>query len=302
MTANRTIPYGYAVEKGKNIIHPQESNIIRRVFADYLGGKSLLRIAQTLTAEKVVFLPGRFDWNKNRVKRILEDERYFGNDTYPAIISEGMHRQARTVKDSNNNQMNKSELPYRLPCTAECILCGEKMSRRHDSRRKTSQDLWTCQNPDCRQIVNINDDILLAEISAILNRLIAEPSLVEPYSIPETDPPPEVRRLTNEVNREMDSFEFDKDKARKTIFALAAEKYKHIDDRQHKAYIVRAEFEKSELLSSFLSEIFKRTVLKIQLGDDGVRLILKNNQIIGKEQNHADNEHTGDDDDKRPTA
>ena len=75
MSANRVIPFGYAVENGRHIPHPSESQIVRRVFADYLGGGSLLRIAQTLTAEKVEFLPGRFDWNKNRVKRILEDER-----------------------------------------------------------------------------------------------------------------------------------------------------------------------------------------------------------------------------------
>lgn len=279
MTANRIIPYGYAVESGKTIIQPDEHNIIRRIYRDYLGGVSLLKIAQALTAYKVEFLPGRSDWNKNRVKRILEDERYLGTDTYPAIIDADMYRQAQTLKDSNNTQnrtadqrtiLNKSEIPYRLPCSVECILCGTKMSRRHDSRRKASKDLWTCQNPDCRKIVNIDDDILYREITMILNRLIADPSLIRQDIIPIPDTPLEVRRLTNEVDRELDSFEFDKDKTKKAIFALSAEKYRHIDNRQHKTYVVRAEFEKSELLSCFLSELFKRTVLKVQLGDNGV--------------------------------
>jgi hypothetical protein len=34
------------------------------------------------------------------------------------------------------------------------------MKRRHDARRKASQEVWTCQNPDCHIIVNIGDDML----------------------------------------------------------------------------------------------------------------------------------------------
>ena len=147
MSANRIIPYGYAVENGINVIHPGESQVVRRIYADYLGGTSLLRIAQTLAAQKVVFLPGRSDWNKNRVKRILEDDRYLGAEPYPAIIGADMHRQVRAIKQL---KISNKELPKKhLPCTAECATCGTKMTHRHDPRRKASKELWTCSNPDC---------------------------------------------------------------------------------------------------------------------------------------------------------
>lgn len=265
MSANRVIPYGYAMENGKNIIHPQESKIIRRIYADYLGGASLLRIAQNLTIKKIEFLPGRSDWNKNRVKRILEDERYLGTYTYPAIIGEDMRRQARTVKDSNNNQMNKSEHPYRLPCSAVCALCGGKMSRRHDSRRKTSQDLWTCQSPDCKRIVNINDDVLLNEITIILNRLIAAPSLIQTDSITDADPTLEVRRLQGEIGRQLDGYELEKESLKGAVFALANEKYRDINSEQIISLMLRAAFEKSEPLSSFSPTLFKQTVNAFKL-------------------------------------
>jgi ssDNA-binding Zn-finger/Zn-ribbon topoisomerase 1 len=301
MTSKRIITYGYKVEKGKNVLYPQESEIVRRIFTDYLGGASLMKIAQNLTAEKVEFIPGRSDWNKNRIKRILEDERYLGNDTYPAIIGADMYRQARAVKDSNNTQKPKSEQSDRLPCTVECALCGAKMTRRHDSRRKASQEVWTCQNPDCHIIANINDDALQEKITAILNRLIADPSLIESGSDPATLPM-EVRRLQNEADLELDSFAFDKDKAQIALFALAREKYRHIDSRQVKSYMARAAFEDNQLsssepLSSFMPELFKRTVLKVRLDTDGkVALVLKNHQIIGKGDDHADDDHTNGDD------
>jgi hypothetical protein len=162
------------------------------------------------------------------------------------------------------------------------------MSRRHDSRRKVSQEMWICQNSECHSIVNMNDDALLSGITTILNRMIADPSLIEPGSDP-TAPPMEVRRLQNEVDQELDSFEFDKERAQKILFELAREKYRHIDDRQVKSYMVRAAFEQSEMLSSFIPDIFKHTVLKVRMDADGnIALVLKNNQIIGKEDEYAD--------------
>lgn len=299
MSANRIIPYGYTMENGKNIIHPQENKIVRRIYADYLGGASLLRIAQTLTAEKVEFLPGRSDWNKNRIKRIIEDKRYLGTDTYPAIIGEDMHRQVRAVKDSNNNQRIKSEIPFRLSCSAECTLCGGKMNRRHDFRRKTSQDLWTCKNPDCKRIVNINDDILLNEITVILNKLIANPSLIQTDENIADDSSLEVRRLQGEVNRQLDGYELEKEPLKAAIFTLAKEKYWDISSIQIISLMLRAAFEKSKPLSSFSPALFKQTVKNIQfVGDGNPALVLKNNQIFGKEIYHADNdnEHPGDSD------
>ena len=295
----RTIPYGYTVENGITVPHSDESKIVQRIFNDYLGGESLLRIAQTLTAEGVKFLPGRCDWNKNRVKRILEDERYLGTDTYPAIINEDMHRQAQAVKDSNNNQhRQESEIPAtlvacRLPCTVECS-CGAKMTRRHDSRRKVSQELWTCQDPDCKRVVNINDDILLAEITGLLNRLIRDPSIVRTYTNDDADPPIEVRRLQNEVSRQLDGFDFEQDEVKAAIFSLAEEKYRQTDEKIITTKMMRAEFEQQTPLSHFSLELLKRTTTKIQFDENGnTVLVLKNNQYVRKEQNHADHDYNG---------
>jgi hypothetical protein len=286
MSANRVIPYGYAVENGRNILHPTESETVRRIFADYLGGGSLKTIAEALTAEKIEFIPGRSDWNKHRVKRILEDERYTGTDTYPAVISVDMHRQARARKDLNNKTATKSECRFRPPCPVECALCGAEMKRRRGTRGNLPHEIWTCQSPDCHAILGVGEDALPTDITALLNRLITNPGLVDTDAPPTADSP-EVRRLANEADRELDSFAFDKDRAKQSLFALAAERYKNIDSRPHQGRIVRAVFEKSKPLSSFSPELFKRTVLKIQLGEGVTRLILKNHQAIERSEPYA---------------
>ena len=294
----RTIPYGYAVQNGKNIPHTAESKIVRRIFKDYLGGKSLLKIAQALTAENIEFLPGRHDWNKNRIKRIIEDIRYIGTDTYPSIVSEDMIHKVKalknersTVKDSNNHQGNKSENPFRLPCSVECF-CGIIMKRRHDIRRKTSQELWNCQNPDCKRVVNINDDDLLAKLTELLNLLIDNPSLIYTELPDDTEPPLEVKRLNNEVVRQLDGLEFDKSQLKADIFSLADEKYRQINPQNTISKMLRAEFEQQTSLSLFSHELFKRTVAKIRFTEYAEpSLILKNNQTIGKEQPNADSDN-----------
>jgi hypothetical protein len=69
---------------------------------------------------------------------------------------------------------------------------------------------------------------------------------------------------------------------------------------------VRAAFEQSEPLSSFYPALFKRTAQKVRLDVGGkVALILKNDQIIGKGDDHADEDNASTADDtaaNRPTA
>jgi hypothetical protein len=275
------------MENGINVPHSAESEIVRRIFADYLGGGSLKTIAEALAAEKIEFITRRSDWNKHRVKRILEDERYTGTNTYPAVISADMYRQARARKDLNNKTATKSECRFRPSCSVECARCGTEMKRRRGMRGNLPHEIWTCQNPDCHAILCIGEDALPTDITELLNRLIADPGLVDTDALP-TAESPEARRLANEADRELDSFAFDKDKEKQLLFALAAERYKNIDSRAHQGCMMRAEFENSKPLSSFSPELFKRTVLKIQLGQGFTRLILKNHQAIERSEPYAD--------------
>lgn len=294
----RNIPYGYTVKKGENIIHPIESKVVQQIFSDYLNGDSLLKIAELLTNEKVAFLPSRWDWNKSRIKRILEDNRYLGNSTYPALISEDIFSRAQTVKNLNNNQNRaKSKPPSCLPFSGRdpfpvICSCEKEMKRRSDFRRKVSQQFWRCANKECRRIVNINDDVFLASITELLNLIITEPTLIK-VDWPESDISPEIRRLNNEVNYQLDSFNFEKEQVQANIISLAAEKYRYIEDQNIVSRMLRAVCEKQAPLSLFSPELLEQTVEKIQFDEsDEVTLILKNKQNIRKESGHADSKPT----------
>ena len=72
---NRRFPYGYEMRDGEIVICQTEAEIVRTIFRDYVDGKGLKDIAEKLTALKVEYLPGESNWNKSRIKRMIEDKR-----------------------------------------------------------------------------------------------------------------------------------------------------------------------------------------------------------------------------------
>ena len=84
----RMIPYGYKVNNGKVEPDETERKIVQRIFHNYIIGKGLKTIADLLTSEEVPIFEGETVWSKNRIKRILVDERYIGSNGYPSIVED----------------------------------------------------------------------------------------------------------------------------------------------------------------------------------------------------------------------
>ena len=96
---NRSIPFGYCYQNGTLAVHPQESRTVQAVFAAYLSGEPLSKIAAHLTAKLVEYLPGCCQWNKARVKRLLDNAKYTGEDDFPPIVKERDFQMAHQKKD-----------------------------------------------------------------------------------------------------------------------------------------------------------------------------------------------------------
>lgn len=81
-TKIRNILYGYKFENGSITIDNTEAEIVNQVFADYVKGLSLLKIANMLNQKGIEYLPNQVNWNKGKIKRMIEDKRYLGEDSY----------------------------------------------------------------------------------------------------------------------------------------------------------------------------------------------------------------------------
>lgn len=94
MLKNRVIPFGYCMKNGEITTEPKEVYAVATIFSEYLNGKSLLQIAKLMESEKIRYNSDSDHWNKNMVKRIIENEKYLGTDKYPQLIDEDIFRQA----------------------------------------------------------------------------------------------------------------------------------------------------------------------------------------------------------------
>jgi site-specific DNA recombinase len=70
---------GYCLKDGQLTIIPEEAEIVRMIFDDYLSGMGRLAIAKKLNAIHVPTVRGCDDWREGSIYRILHNEKYTGD-------------------------------------------------------------------------------------------------------------------------------------------------------------------------------------------------------------------------------
>ncbi len=164
MLKNRSIPFGYCMVNGKYALNAPEAEAVRKIFADYIGGKSLKTIAAEM---QIPYNTGRAVWNKNMVCRVIENTKYIGEDGFPKIISDEDFIRAAEIKAERNT--------YRKPALQD------------------------------------------------------KPQQVE-IPITEYQPTDEIQRMTNEISRQLDSENPDKEKVEALIIMCAQLKYTTVNE------------------------------------------------------------------------
>lgn len=283
---NRKIPFGYRYENGRVAIQQSEAEVLNRIYDAYCAGSSLLTIAGELNNQDVEYMPGVTGWNKARLKRLIEDERYLGNDTYPALIEHDVFAQVQAIKEKKSTQtmVDRNAPVFQITVPVICPICGRAMKRRNDCRC-TQAHRWVCTNPECGILIPKDDSELLSSITELLNMLITQPEMIEiPEDITE-EPSLESRKIKNGIAKMMDEIRIDRDAVRQQILAYVAQRYNDLDSRRYMIRRLKAEFERAEPLTEFSAQLFGNAVREIQLhSDTTVSIVLINGQIIGKEQ------------------
>lgn len=98
MLKNRSIPFGYCVVNGNFVLNEIEAEAVRKIFADYIGGKSLKVIA----AEMKIPYNSAKSWNKNTISRILDNKKYTGENGCPRIVSDEDFLRVSQIKAERN--------------------------------------------------------------------------------------------------------------------------------------------------------------------------------------------------------
>lgn len=295
----RNVPFGYQYQNGMITTHPKEVAVLNHIFGEYKNGLSLLEIARRLNNENVEYQPGLTRWNKSRIMRLIEDERYTGKGGFPAIIDTKTHHAMVEMKAKKNTQhgTDRSSEIFHINAPVICPECGSEMVRRHDSRFKKCQQRWICSNADCSTVTHKADSDLIHDITVLLNRVIVNPELVQ---IPVVDESISVQTLKaeNEIARTLDTLDYDKNILKEKMLECVSLKYADIDSAPYTAHRLKATLADAEPLSAFSLPLFKRAVQSIHLDANGtVAITLINNQTIRKgEEYAADNDYSAESD------
>lgn len=170
----RNIPFGYEVVGGRYVVNNREAEIISSIYNMYLSGKTLLNIAEALTEQEVTYFEDTKVWNKNMVFRILADERYLGNETFPRLVDSNNFNLAKNIRaEKGGKKAVLTPLMATVKDMLYCAECGETFSRINKWR---TREKWLCKGK-CKCSVYLDDRTICESILSVLNRAIREPNL-----------------------------------------------------------------------------------------------------------------------------
>lgn len=197
---------GYRYTDGTLQVIPEEAEIVKMVFADFLSGRGCTAIAKKLNRLKIPTKRGA-PWSRTSVKTLLEQEKYTGDlllqKTYKSdhinkkkMINHGelpmyyVENSHEAIIDKETFQQVQSEIkrrvekyphgsrssePYLFTRVIRCGLCGSYFYRKYSSSGKKypKKSLWIC--PTFQQYgknecpsQRIPEEILIAKTSEIL--------------------------------------------------------------------------------------------------------------------------------------
>ena len=172
---------GYTKDADGNlVIEPEQAEIVRRIYREYLQGLSMDKIAAGLEADGILTGAGKTKWHTSTINKILRNEKYIGDvllqKTYttdflsktrvkntgmvPQYYVEGSHEaiipkeiflrvqeelvRRRVVKTSPNGKKRSYSSNHCFSQIVICGECGEMFRRIHWNNRGCKSIVWRC--------------------------------------------------------------------------------------------------------------------------------------------------------------
>lgn len=285
MAWQRKIPFGYIIEGGVSQPHPREADAVRYIFGQYLAGASLLAIAEDMTRQGPRYHQHTPAWNKNMVKRVLENAKYTGAEGYPPLVSNENFAAARCQRSSRNTYAPLSAEIRPILGKMVCAQCGGGLAR---GTRSHGRVYWRCQ--DCGQSVSISDEALAEIVNRRLRELSQAPHLLTAPEPQQTGPDLDTVRLQNELTLALNRGGESPECIKSLILATAAQRYGQLPDPTpaHELERIRTQLKQGPADADALSALLATAVRAVRLAPDKtVELELVNGTIITEEKEES---------------
>jgi hypothetical protein len=195
MKKQRGLPFGYGMSKGKVIPLKAEARIVCRIYGLYENGGSLSSITSELQKQLIPYSEANPVWNKHMVKRILENPRYIGTDSYPPILNETVYECVRTIYGQKTQAFRSPvQKPQRYVWKVlECADCGSRLLRL--GGRSANKTVLECDG--CKKRLEYDTDALLTALMEKLNEVTTDNQTA-------FIPTQELMRMENDISRRIE--------------------------------------------------------------------------------------------------
>ena len=288
MAWQRKTPFGYMIRDGLIQPHPQEADAVQYIFGQYLAGASMLTIAENMARQGVRYHQHTVEWNKNMVKRILENAKYTGEGNYPRLIADDDFAAAQRLRTQRNIYAPLAAEIRPIQNKTVCAQCGGRLVRGGRAHGRVS---WRCQGPDCGQVVRISDEALAGQVDERLRELAQAPQLLTAPELRQTEADMDTIRLQNELTLAFNRGSEKPEYLKALALVVAAQRYSQLPDPTpaHELEQLRIRLEQGPVDADTLVNLLTIAVRTVRLTPDkNVELELVNGTVIaGKEAQSA---------------
>jgi len=193
-------------------IVPEQAEIVRRIYSEFIGGKTTFAIAKSLTADGILTPGGKTNWAASTVESILRNEKYKGDallqkaytvdfltkkmkknegevpqyyveNSHPAIVTpeewKAVQEELERRKVLGRKYSGTSIFSSRLVCANCGEFFGAKTWHSNDKYRKT---IWRCTHKyngeDRCSTPNLNEDTIKERFVAAVNSIVDDKNAV----------------------------------------------------------------------------------------------------------------------------
>lgn len=281
MKKKRYLPFGYQMEKGEIVPHPDEGTLVKAIFSKYLERAALSTLANHAVLSGIPYREGTGRWNKTMICRILDNPKYAGDKGFPPLVSKEQFEEVASLRAAKAKQYGGS-LPAEMKKIRQQICCGNCGRTLKRVNMRMGYILWEC--PECEISTDyLPDEQLMQSVTALLNRAIENREKLKPEERRCECLSIEVLRLNNEIDRQMANPRADADQLLRLIMDCAKAKYEVSDSgaSEQMTQLIQERLADQSPIPDFDYDLFSSIAEKILIqSNTSVCLQLRNGKVI----------------------
>jgi site-specific DNA recombinase len=161
------VPYGYASENKRLMVHPEEALRLRYMFQRFADAPSLSRLREELH-RRGWYTRSKKPWSKMALDHILRNPIYCGRirfneqqfeGAHEALVEESLFRKVQSVRRDRSHGATKLKREFVLKGLVRCAVCGSVMTPHYTQKRNKDGSVNRIPYYRCTRTIHFNSSV-----------------------------------------------------------------------------------------------------------------------------------------------